>query len=108
MVVVVVAYWNWLKRENGKQQRENNMENIYNTIAALTGSKAPNYDQENGYHYGVIPSRDLNQDALEDIYHNGTDLDWLEAVEEMKGTCTSLASRLLSDEAVTEALMSSP
>lgn len=74
------------------------MSNIYNTIAALTGTTAPNFDQENGIHYGVIHSNDCMSEALEDIYSNGTDLDWQDAKEEMQGTVTSVLSALLSDE----------
>lgn len=38
------------------------------------GNGITNIDLENGVRYGIIPSNSVNQDAVQDIVQNGTDL----------------------------------
>lgn len=51
-------------------------------ICRLTGTKAPNVD-ENGIHYGVVCSNALVPEATDEIYCNGRDLGWEAAREEI-------------------------
>lgn len=43
----------------------------------------PNYDEKTGIRYGVISPHSINQDALNDIYTNGTDPQYEEAKKEL-------------------------
>lgn len=49
---------------------------IYDTIAKLDGSPAPNVDLATGIHYGIIHQHDCNMDAVSDIVSNGDDCAW--------------------------------
>jgi hypothetical protein len=42
-----------------------------------------NYDEKTGIHYGVISPHSINQDALDEIYSDGTDTCYENAREEM-------------------------
>lgn len=59
-----------------------------------------NRNTETGLRYGIIPSNDVNPDALEDIYSNGTDTgyeDWCEAI---KDAIRNALSDYLSNKAI--------
>lgn len=74
--------------------------NIYQRVCRLFGKKPPNQDEETSIHYGVIPSGALMPEALEDIYSNGTDLNFESAREDMLQIVSALASRLMEDQEV--------
>lgn len=90
------------------------------TYAGLNyaGHSGANQDKATGIHYGVIPSNSLSPFALDDIYSNGTDLNYESWKEEVKTSVQSsvesaLDSFMLSSqarrlaEAATEAVMDS-
>jgi hypothetical protein len=43
----------------------------------------PNYDEKTGIHYGVISPNALNQDALNDLYTEGTDPHYQDGLKEL-------------------------
>ena len=57
---------------------------LYEVLAARSGKPAPNQDPDNGVRYGVIPSNHCSQDAIDDIYSDGTDETYAACVAEVK------------------------
>lgn len=62
-----------------------------------------NRNTETGIRYGIIPSRDVNPDALEDIYSNGADIDYEDYVERAKDAFMSAMEDYLSKSALDRA-----
>lgn len=63
-----------------------------NKVCALKGEAPPNTDAETGIRYGVIPGQRIAGEALDDIFQNGDDLDYADAVDEVKAAIRSVLS----------------
>lgn len=66
------------------------------------GSKT-NRSSETGIRYGIIPSNALNQDALEDVYQNGTDEDYESHIESIKASLKSCLKEFGLEDAAEDA-----
>lgn len=57
------------------------------------GHTQTNCNTETGIRFGVIPSNDVSPFAMEDVYQNGTDLDFESAVKEAKAEISRLENQ---------------
>src|SRR4030095_501916 len=63
-----------------------------------------NRDTETGIRYGIIPMADLNPDAVEDIYSNGTDEDYKSWREEIESRVVNALKGYVSDDTICRAV----
>ena len=75
-------------------------------ICNAMGSAAPNMDHESGIHYGVIPQNAVDDWSIDEIYTDGRDLGYEDALSEIKTYCNNAINAIADMQNIEDVIVS--